>query len=39
MYADAYAEALEFVREFPDDPRAVKLFKEIEARIKNSVGR
>ncbi len=33
MYADAYAEALEFVREFPDDPRAVKLFKEIEARI------
>ena len=33
MYADAYAEALDFVREFPDDPRAIKLFKEIEARI------
>lgn len=33
MYADAYAEALEFVREFPDDPRAIKLFKELEARL------
>jgi len=37
MYADAYAEALEFVKEFPDDPRAVKLFKEIEARINRRV--
>jgi len=39
MFSDAYAEALEFVREFPDDPRAIKLFKELEARIRRRVRR
>ncbi len=37
MYADAYAEALLFVREFPDDPRALKLLRQVEVKIRKKV--